>query len=136
MQNTRLSTIVNVSVGRLARWSQNPWRRTSLILISLLFGFFLASVISTASGAKSEQDIVAAAVVLFIVELTNRYVYSAKRVNLTDGSLAPRLLTTEILNSIKLGIWIIFGRIQTWFIIYKAKKIDIVAKKQYQFFWL
>jgi hypothetical protein len=104
MQNTRLSTIVNVSVGRLARWSQNPWRRTSLILISLLFGFFLASVISTASGAKSEQDIVAAAVVLFIVELTNRYVYSAKRVNLTDGSLAPRLLTTEILNSIKLGL--------------------------------
>ncbi len=104
MQNTRLSTIVNINVGRLARWSQNPWRRTSLILISLLLGFFLASVVSTASGAKSEQDIVSAAIVLFIVELTNRYVYSAKRVNLPDGSLEPRLLTTEILNSIKLGM--------------------------------
>lgn len=104
MQNTRLSSIVNVSVVRLSQWSRNPWRRTSLILISLLFGFFLASVISTVSGAKSDQDIVVAAIMLFIVELTSRYVYSAKRVNLADGSLAPRLLTTEILNSIKLGL--------------------------------
>jgi hypothetical protein len=104
MQNTRLSTIVNVSAAQIARWSRNPWRRTSLIIISLLAGFFLASVISTISGAKSEQDIVAAAVVLLLVELTNRYVYGARRITLGDGSLAPRLLTTEILNSIKLGL--------------------------------
>jgi hypothetical protein len=56
------------------------------------------------SGAKSEQDIVTAAVVVLIVELTNRYVYGTKRVTSVDGSLAPRLLTTEILNSIKLGL--------------------------------
>jgi hypothetical protein len=104
MQNTRLSTIINVSVGRVSQWSRNPWRRTSFILISLLFGFFLASVVSTASGAKSEQDIVAAAVVVLIVELTNRYVYSPRRVTSVDGNLAPRLLTTEILNSIKVGL--------------------------------
>ena len=104
MQNTRLSTIINVSLRRLSQWSQNPWRRTSFILISLLFGFFLASVISTASGAKSEQDALAAAVVVFFVEVINRYVYSPKRVPLADGSLAPRLLTTEVLNSIKLGL--------------------------------
>ncbi|WP_103668556.1 DUF565 domain-containing protein [Pseudanabaena sp. BC1403] len=104
MQNTRLSTIVSVSATRLSQWSRNPWRRTSFILISLLLGFFLASVISTVSGAKSEQDIVSAAIVVLIVELTNRYVYSTKRVTSVDGSLAPRLLTTEILNSIKLGL--------------------------------
>ncbi|GBO54323.1 hypothetical protein APA_2271 [Pseudanabaena sp. lw0831] len=104
MQNTRLSTIISVSVGRISQWSRNPWRRTSFILISLLLGFFLASVISTVSGAKSEQDVVTAAVVVLIVELTNRYVYGAKRVTSVDGSLAPRLLTTEILNSIKLGL--------------------------------
>jgi Protein of unknown function (DUF565) len=104
MQNTRLSTIVSVGVTRISQWSRNPWRRSSFILISLLLGFFLASVISTVSGAKSEQDIVTAGVVVLIVELTNRYVYSRNRVTSVDASLAPRLLTTEILNSIKLGL--------------------------------
>lgn len=104
MQNTRLSTIISVNVEKISQWSRNPWRRISFILISLLLGFFLASVVSTVSGAKSEQDIVSAAIVVLIVELTNRYVYGAKRVTSIDGSLAPRLLTTEILNSIKLGL--------------------------------
>jgi hypothetical protein len=104
MQNTRLNSIVNVSVGRLSQWSRNPWRRTSFILISLLLGFFLASVISTSTGAKSELDITAAAVVVSVTEIINRFVYSPKRVTLTNGSLAPRLLTTDMLNSLKLGI--------------------------------
>ncbi|WP_434686090.1 DUF565 domain-containing protein [Pseudanabaena minima] len=103
MQNTRLSTIVSVSVGQISQWSRNPWRRTSLILISLLVGFFLASVISTISGAKSEQDITTAAITLFIVEMINRYVYTVKRVTPSDNA-APRLLTKEILNSLKLGL--------------------------------
>ncbi len=104
MQNTRLSTIVNVSVGRLSRWSSNPWRRTSLILISVLLGFFFASVLSTVSGAKSEQDVVIAAITVFVVELINRFVYSPRRATLADGRLAPRALTIEMLNFFKLGI--------------------------------
>ncbi|WP_323259000.1 DUF565 domain-containing protein [Pseudanabaena galeata] len=104
MQNTRLSTIVSVSVVQISQWSRNPWRRTSLILISLLSGFFLASVISTISGAKSEQDVTAAAITLFIVEMINRYVYTVKRVTPSDSNAAPRLLTKEILNSLKLGL--------------------------------
>ncbi|PZO36240.1 MAG: hypothetical protein DCF19_22085 [Pseudanabaena frigida] len=103
MQNTRLSNIVNVSIRQLSQWSRNPWRRVSLILISLLGGFFFASVLSTASGAKSEQDIVIAAITLFVVEMINRFVYGSRRLTLADGSLAPRLLTTEMLNSFKLG---------------------------------
>ena len=104
MQNTRLSTIVNVNLGRLSQWSQNPWRRTSLIAISLLLGFFLASVISTSTGAKSELDIVASAFVVAVTEIINRFVYSPRRITLADGSLAPRLLTTDMLNSLKLGV--------------------------------
>ncbi|PZV19690.1 MAG: hypothetical protein DCF20_00295 [Pseudanabaena sp.] len=104
MQNTRLSTIINVSVGQLSRWSRNPWRRSSFILISLLLGFFLASVISTVSGAKSEQDIVTAAVTLFLVEIINFYVYGARRGKIADDNRSPKLLTSEILNSIKLGL--------------------------------
>lgn len=104
MQNTRLSAIVNINIGRLSRWSSQPWRRTSLILISLLLGFFLASVISTSTGAKSELDIIAAAVTVAVVEIINRFVYSPKRLTLSDGSFAPKPLTTEMLNSLKLGI--------------------------------
>ncbi|MCY7331989.1 MAG: DUF565 domain-containing protein [Pseudanabaena sp. CAN_BIN31] len=104
MQNTRLSTIVNLSIGQLSQWSRNPWRRTSLILISLLLGFFLASVISTSTGARSELDIVVAAIALFVVELINRFVYSPRRITLADGSLVPRSLATEMLNSVKLGV--------------------------------
>lgn len=103
MQNTRLSTIVSVSARQLSQWSRNPWRRSSLILISLLSGFFLASVISTVSGAKSEQDIVTAAVTVFVVELINRYVYTIKQ-STPANNAAPSLLTKEILNSVKLGL--------------------------------
>ncbi len=102
MQNTRLSTIVNVSIARVSRWSRNPWRRISLIVISLLSGFFLASVINTVSGAKSEQDVTAAAIVLLIVELTNRYVYGIRREPSRGDETSS--LTPEILNSLKLGL--------------------------------
>lgn len=104
MQNTRISNLVNVTSGKIYRWSRQSWRRSSLILISLLLGFFLASVISTSTGAKSELDIVAAAVTVIVVEIINRFVYSTKRSTLADGSLAPRLLTTDMLNSLKLGV--------------------------------
>jgi len=103
MQNTRLSNIVSVSARQLSQWSRNPWRRSSLILISLLSGFFLASVISTVAGARAEQDIVASAVTLLVVELINRYVY-AKQSTPTSRNAAPKPLTKEILNSVKLGL--------------------------------
>lgn len=104
MQNTRLSTIVSNTTNRLSRWSRNPWRRVSLILIGLLAGFLLASVVSTTAGVKSELDIVAAAITVSVVEIINRLTYSPRRANLEDGSQAPRLLTIEILNSIKIGM--------------------------------
>jgi len=104
MQNTRISSILNVSARRLSQWSQQPWRRSSLILISLLLGFFLASVISTSTGAKSELDIIAAAITVMVVEIINRFVYSPQRRLQADGSVAPRRLTIEMLNSLKLGV--------------------------------
>jgi len=102
MQNTRLSTIVNASVERLSRWSRNPWRRISLIVISLLSGFFLASIISTVSGVKSEQDAISAGIVLLVVEFISRYVYGMRRESNRTNETSP--LTPEILNSLKLGL--------------------------------
>lgn len=102
MQNTRLSTIVSTSVERLSQWSRNPWRHISLIVISLLSGFFLASIISTVSGVKSEQDAISAGIVLLVVELINRYVYGMRREPNRTNETSP--LTPEILNSLKLGL--------------------------------
>jgi len=67
-------------------------------------GFFLASVISTSTGAKSNLDIIAAGVTVVIVEVISRFIYSANRVTLADGSLAPRPLIQELLNSLKIGV--------------------------------
>lgn len=104
MQNTRLSTIISTRVVQLSRWSRNPWRRISLNLIGLLGGFFTASFISTTAGVKSELDTVAAGITLLVVEVINRLAYSPRRPVLDDGSKVPRLLTIEILNSVKIGI--------------------------------
>jgi hypothetical protein len=38
------------------------------------------------------------------LEMINRYVYTVKRVTPSDNNAAPRLLTKEILNSLKLGL--------------------------------
>lgn len=40
MQRTRLSTLVDTAGGRLEQFFTNPWRRLSLLLISLLLGIF------------------------------------------------------------------------------------------------
>jgi hypothetical protein len=69
MQNTRLNTLLDVNFGRLSQWAQNPWRRTSLAIISILLGFFLASFISTTFGARSEWDVLVAGVIAFLAEL-------------------------------------------------------------------
>ena len=47
MQNTRLNNLVNVVLAQLGQWFANPWRRFSLVLISLLLGLFLGSAIPT-----------------------------------------------------------------------------------------
>ena len=52
MQNTRLNTLVDRTVRQFTQWAQNPWRRLSLIIISLLFGNFLASAIATTTGQQ------------------------------------------------------------------------------------
>jgi Protein of unknown function (DUF565) len=107
MQSTRLNTLFNVNIERLFLWANNPWRRTSLSLISLLLGFFLASAISTTFGARSEWDIAIAGITVFFTEFISWIFYRAKRQGLSDG--APGRLALTILNSIKIGI--IYGMV-------------------------
>lgn len=104
MQNTRLTTLVNISLTRLSSWLSNPWRRTSLSIISLLLGFFLASALSTTFGARSDWDIITSGLIVLLSELISRFVYGARRQASLNGSVSKRSLLPIILNCLKIGL--------------------------------
>ncbi len=98
MQNTRLTIITNSSILILERWFLNPWRRTSLYLISPLLGFFLASIITTIAGAFAILDPLVAAVMVLIAEVISIIMY--RRGSKKDR----RSLFLECLNLLKMGL--------------------------------
>jgi hypothetical protein len=108
MQNTRLNDLVDRLLGQLNRWIRNPWRRISVILISLLLGNFIATVVSTVAGQRAELDVSIAMLLLIFTEVTSWLVYrgDALRDRRTPvGELAvARPLFVEMLNSLKIGI--------------------------------
>jgi uncharacterized membrane protein len=109
MQNTRLNTLIDRTGRQFTRWAQNPWRRLSLIIISLLFGNFLASAIATTTGQRTNLDTLTSAILLVITEAISWLVYSQRTNNLRQDEdnaieLAPRPLWLVILNSLKLGL--------------------------------
>jgi len=97
MQNTRLSTIVNTTTAQLTQVFRNPWRRTSLLIIGLLLGFFLGSAISTSAGQKAELDIVEAFLLLLVTETVSRITYGG-------NDRFRRSLFVEVMNALKLGL--------------------------------
>ena len=94
MQNTRLNNLFNAIGGQWGRWLFNPWRRLSLLAISLLFGFFLGTAVSTTAGQSSDWDIVGAAILIALVEIVNRIYYRQK----------ARSFWVESLNALKIGL--------------------------------
>ena len=97
MQNTRLNNLVNATTGQLGRWFLNPWRRLSLLVISLLFGIFLGTAVSTSAGQAANWDIIAAAILVMLTEIIDRIYYSR---NPPKG----RALWIEALNALKIGL--------------------------------
>lgn len=115
MQNTRLSTLVDNALGRFSRSLQNPWRRLSLLLITVLTGNFLASTISTVAGQKAELDVLAAFLLVLLTELISWIVYRVDRSRSlageqpiarpgTDVRSPAGSLLLEALNGLKLGL--------------------------------
>jgi cation transporter-like permease len=99
MQNTRLNTLVEDSLQRTTQWLRNPWRRLSVLIISLLFGNFLASAVSTIAGQRAEPDILAAAVVVAIAEAISWLTYATR-----SAPESSRSWIIEGLNGLKLGL--------------------------------
>jgi Protein of unknown function (DUF565) len=97
MQNTRINRLIDVLGDQLGNWLSNPWRRISLLVISLLFGTFLGTAISTIAGQSADWDIIAAGLLVLLTELVNRLVYGSRRP--AGGSL-----WVEMLNALKIGL--------------------------------
>jgi hypothetical protein len=97
MQNTRINRFIDVLGEQFGRWLSNPWRRISLLLISLLFGTFLGTAISTIAGQSADWDIFAAGLLVVLTELVSRLAYSGKRA-------VARSLALDLLNALKIGL--------------------------------
>jgi hypothetical protein len=97
MQNTRLNGLLGAIALQWSRWFFNPWRRLSLLVISLLLGFFLGSAVSTTAGQAADWDIIAAAILVALSEVIDRIYYSRIR-------QTRRPLWVESLNALKIGL--------------------------------
>jgi hypothetical protein len=107
MQRTRLSTLFDRLFGQLEQWSNNPWRRMSLMIISLLFGNFLATAVSSSTGQKAELDITVSLILLVITEAISWLTYGTRfgqRRSEPGAFLGQRPFWIAILNSLKLGL--------------------------------
>jgi Protein of unknown function (DUF565). len=97
MQNTRINRLIDVLGERFRGWLSNPWRRISLLLISLLFGTFLGTAISTIAGQSADWDIIAAGLLVLLTEFVSWLVYGGPRP-------VARSLWVEMLNALKIGL--------------------------------
>ena len=98
MQQTRLNSLFNSTGNRLTQFFGNPWRRISLILISLLFGLFIGEAVATTAGQTALWDVVASALIVFWVEWMSRIAY--RRQNKQN----KKSLWINVLNVFKIGV--------------------------------
>lgn len=111
MQNTRLNNLVDAIAGQFGRWMRNPWRRLSLVALSLLFGVFLGTAVPTTAGQRAEWDVIAALVLILFTEATSWFVYGSSRRapvptqrESSRAGVPIRSLFTEMLNALKIGL--------------------------------
>jgi hypothetical protein len=108
VQNTRLNTLVDRIEKQFIQWAENPWRRLSLIIISLLLGNFMASAIATTTGQRAELDAIGSLVLLTIIEsiswLTYGTNFGRRQMGEPNAILGKRPLWIALLNSLKLGL--------------------------------
>lgn len=97
MQNTRLNSLVDVTVDRLSGWLRNPWRRLSVLIISLLFGNYLGPTIALVAGQRGQLDVVIAALLAALTELVSVIIYRRK-------PETGRSLFLDCLNALKVGL--------------------------------
>ncbi|MEO1067699.1 MAG: DUF565 domain-containing protein [Cyanobacteria bacterium J06638_6] len=103
MQRTRLSTLIDDLGDQLSLWLINPWRRVSLVLISLLLGYFIAVSLSAIAGQAAVQDTVVSAFLVIGAELISWLVYSRRWRDPALIKTVPKPLWIDCLNGFKIG---------------------------------
>jgi hypothetical protein len=112
MQNTRFNRLFSTVTDQAFRWLRNPWRRLSFLIIGLLFGIFLALVVSTTSGQTGEIDALVATLLIVTVEGISWITYRRRSPETVPPSRPYWLL--DILNTLKIGfIYGMFIQAQT-----------------------
>lgn len=110
MQNTRLNRFLVVGADRFGQWLSNPWRRLSVLILSLLFGFFLANVISTTTGQTADLDILVSSLLLATVEAISFLVYRRRKsqIESTETPYLSRptrpIPLLDMANALKIGL--------------------------------
>ena len=104
MQRTRLNTLFNQVTLRFRQWVFNPWRRLSVILISLLFGNFFATAISATAGQTAKLDVTISAFLVLGVELISWLYYRftpRKRMAavVNQQAIAPNMTSPNVLTT-------------------------------------
>ena len=104
MQRTRLNTLFNQITLRFRQWVFNPWRRLSVILISLLFGNFFATAISATAGQTAKLDVTISAFLVLGVELISwlYYRFTPRRrmaATINQQAIAPNMTSPNVLST-------------------------------------
>ena len=72
VQTTNLNRNIGLTLDRLEKWSNNPWRRYSLLIIILLIGFLFGTSIGTINGVLALMDPIGAFFTVLLLELMVR----------------------------------------------------------------
>ncbi len=104
MQQTRLSTLIDLLGDRLMELFSNPWRRLALIALGLLFGVFIGEAIVTTAGQTAALDVPAAALIVTLTEFVSRLVYGRNRRAKSATKKPQQSLWLNVLNAFKIGI--------------------------------
>ena len=68
-QNTNFQLKVVENIQTISVWAENPWRRYSISLITLLIGYFLGSSLGMVSAVVELMDPVAAFLSVVFIEI-------------------------------------------------------------------
>ena len=68
-QKTKFQLIIVENIETLSSWANNPWRRYSISIITLLIGYFLGSSLGMVSAVVEIMDPVAAFLSVVFIEM-------------------------------------------------------------------
>ena len=68
-QKTKFQLIIVENIQTLTNWANNPWRRYSISIITLLIGYFLGSSLGMVSAVVEIMDPVAAFLSVVFIEI-------------------------------------------------------------------